>query len=206
MRPGLTHELPSTTVSDRWQESDVPRGADYDRRFETLAATGMDMHGEAALVASYDPAAVLDAGCGTGRVAIELARRGFDVVGTDVDPAMLEAARAKAPDLTWIEADLTDPALDLGRTFDIVVMAGNVLIFVPSGTEEEVIANAARHLSPGGRLVAGYSLRPGGLRPAGHDAYAGAAGLVLEDRWSTWDRAPFASSDTYAVSVHRRPS
>lgn len=164
----------------------------------------MDMHGEAALVASYGPATVLDAGCGTGRVAIELAHRGYDVVGIDVDPAMLEAARAKAPDLTWVEADLTDSSLDLGRTFDIVVMAGNVLIFVPSGTEGQVIANAARHLSCGGRLVAGYSLRPGGLQPSGHDAHAAAAGLTLEDRWSTWDRHPYASSDAYAVSVHRK--
>jgi SAM-dependent methyltransferase len=193
-------------MSDRWQQSDVPRGADYDRRFEDLAAAGMDMHGEAALVASYRPATVLDAGCGTGRVAIELARRGIDVVGADVDSSMLEAARAKSPGLTWVEADLTDPSLDLGRTFDVVVMAGNVLIFVPSGTEGQVIANAARHVSPGGRLVAGYSLRRGGLQPSGHDAYAAAAGLELEDRWSTWDRDPYAPGDAYAVSVHLRHS
>jgi SAM-dependent methyltransferase len=195
-----------TTVYDRWQQSDVPRGADYDRRFADLAAKGMDMHGEAALVASYRPATVLDAGCGTGRVAIELARRGHDVVGVDVDPAMLEAARAKATDLRRDEADLTDPALDLGRTFDVVVLAGNVLIFVPSGSEGQVIANMARHLSPGGRLVAGYSLRPGGLQPTGHDAYASAAGLDLEDRWSTWNRHPYGPGDTYAVSVHLRSS
>ncbi|HWD54063.1 MAG TPA: methyltransferase domain-containing protein [Acidimicrobiales bacterium] len=194
-------------MPDRWQRSDVPRGADYDRRFDDLAATGMDVHGEAALVASYRPATVLDAGCGTGRVAIELHRLGHDVVvGVDVDAAMLEVARAKAPHLTWIEGDLTDPALDLGRTFDLVVMAGNVLIFVPTGTEEQVIANAARHLAPGGRLVAGYSLRRGGLQPPGHDAHATAAGLELEDRWSTWDRHPAAPGDAYAVSVHRRPA
>lgn len=193
-------------MSERWQQSNVPRGAEYDRRFETLAASGMDMHGEAALVASYRPATVLDAGCGTGRVAIELARRGHDVVGVDVDEAMLESARAKAPGLTWIEADLADPAFDLGRTFDVVVMAGNVLIFVPSGTEGAVIANAARHLSPGGRLVAGYSLRPGGIHPVAHDAAAAAAGLVLEDRWSTWDRHAYAPADTYCVSVHLRSS
>src|SRR5580692_530703 len=163
----------------------------------------MDMHGEAALVASYRPATVLDAGCGTGRVAIELSRLGHDVVGVDVDGAMLEAARAKAPDLTWIEGDLTHPALDLGRTFDLVVMAGNVLIFVPTGTEGQVIANAARWLAPGGRLVAGYSLRPGGLDPIRHDALAAAAGLELEDRWSTWDRRPYTPGDAYAVAVHR---
>jgi SAM-dependent methyltransferase len=191
-------------VTDRWQESDAPRGAAYDRRFEELASAGVDMHGEADLVESYGPTRVLDAGCGTGRIAIELNRRGREVVGIDVDSAMLDAARRKAPALEWVEADLTDPHLEFGRTFDVVVMAGNVLIFVPSGTEERVIANAAQWLAPGGRLVTGYSLRSGGLGPARHDTFAAAAGLELENRWSTWDRRPFTPGDAYAVAVHRR--
>jgi SAM-dependent methyltransferase len=192
-------------VGDRWAASDVPRGAAYDRRFAQLAASGADVHGEAALVDSYGPGSVLDAGCGTGRVAIELHRMGHPVVGVDVDAAMLEAARAKAPGLEWVEGDLTDPALDFGRTFDVVVLAGNVLIFVPPGTEGRVVANAARWLAPGGRLVTGYSLRPGGLDPVRHDAFAAAAGLQFEGRWSTWDRRPFGPGDDYAVAVHRRP-
>jgi SAM-dependent methyltransferase len=192
-------------VADRWQESDVPRGTDYDRRFEDLAATGMDMHGEATLVASYAPTSVLDAGCGTGRVALELSRRGHSVVGLDVDEAMLDAARAKAPDLTWIRGDLADPRLDLGgETFDLVVMAGNVLIFVPAGSEGRVIGNAARWLRPGGRLVSGYSIRPGAFDPRQHDTLAARSGLVLEDRWSTWDKRPFSPDDAYVVAVHRR--
>ena len=191
-------------MRDRWRESDVPRGAAYDRRFEDLAATGMDVHGEAALVDSYGPGSVLDAGCGTGRVAIELGRRGHPVVGVDVDEAMLETARAKAPALAWVRGDLADPDLDFEQAFDVVVMAGNVLIFVPSGSEERVIANAARWLRPGGRLVSGYSVRPGGLDPDRHDTVAARSGLVLEDRWSTWDRRPSAPGDGYAVAVHRR--
>jgi SAM-dependent methyltransferase len=191
-------------VGDRWQESDVPRGAAYDRRFEDLAAAGMDMHGEAALVDSFGPGSVLDAGCGTGRVAIELSRRGHRVVGVDVDVAMLESARDKAPGLEWVQGDLADPTLEFGGTFDVVVMAGNVLIFVPAGAEGDVVANAARWLSPGGRLVTGYSLQPGGFGPTQHDALAARAGLALQDRWSTWDRRPYSAGDRYAVAVHRR--
>jgi SAM-dependent methyltransferase len=190
-------------ATNRWMTGDVPRGAHYDRRFEELAATGLDMHGEATLVDSYGPGSVLDAGCGTGRVAIELSRRGHDVVGVDMDPDMLEVARQKAPRLTWVPGDLADPGLTFGRHFDIVVLAGNVLIFVTPGTEGEVVSNLAGHLAPGGRVIAGYSLRPGGFSVAAHDELATQAGLSLEDRWSTWDRSPFTPQSTYAVSVHR---
>ncbi len=191
-------------MSGPWETSDVPRGADYDRRFDDLAASGMDMHGEAALVASYQPASVLDAGCGTGRVAIELSRRGHTVVGVDLDDAMLRAARVKAPELTWVQGDLTNPGLDFGRTFDVVVMAGNVLIFVPPGSEGQVIANAARWLRPGGVLISGYSLRPGGFGPRQHDRLAAGSGLVLRERWSTWAKEPFSPGGSYAVAVHQR--
>ncbi len=183
----------------------MPRGAAYDHRFDRLVAAGVDVHGEAAFVDAYGPGSVLDAGCGTGRVAIELARRGHPVVGVDADTAMLEEARRKAPSLPWVQGDLSDPALDLGRAFDLVVMAGNVLIFVQPGTEGSVIANAARWLVPGGRLVAGYTVRPGGFDTEQHDLLATRAGLVLDERWSTWDRQPFGPGDSYAVSVHRRP-
>ena len=193
-------------MSDRWHDSDVPKGAGYDARFTRLEAAGVDVHGEAALVDSYDPSSVLDAGCGTGRVALELHRRGRQVIGLDVDPVMLDAARGKGPDVRWIEGDLADPGLDLGRTFDLVVMAGNVLIFVEPGTEGRVLANAARWLEPGGRLIAGYSLQPGGFGSSEHDRLAEEVGLTLEDRWSTWDRRPFTQPAGYAVSVHRKGS
>ena len=133
-------------------------GGEYQSRFDALAASGADMHGEADLVASLvaPGASVLDAGCGTGRVAIELARRGHPVVGTDLDASMLAVARERAPDVEWVQSDLA--ALDLGRTFEVVVMAGNVLLFTAPGTEVAVVAGCARHVAPGGLLVAGFQL------------------------------------------------
>ena len=165
-----------------------------------MAAKGESIHGEADFVCRFDPSSVLDAGCGTGRVGIELARRGVDVVGVDLDDSMLASARAKAPDLTWVTGDLLD--VDLGRTFDVVVMPGNVMIFLAPGTETAVVANMARHVSPGGRLVAGFQLRRG-YELSQYDADCVAAGLVLDARYSTWEGAPWRSGGDYAVSVHR---
>jgi SAM-dependent methyltransferase len=191
-------------TGSRWTDrDDVARGAAYDERFERLAASGADVHGEADLVAELAPGGrILDAGCGTGRVAIELAARGHEVVGVDLDPAMLASARRKAPDLTWIHGDLA--TTELGDRFDVVVLAGNVLIFVAPGTEPEVVARCADHLADDGLLVAGFQVQPGGFGPVALDAAAGAAGLELVDRWSTWDRAPWSATDGYQVSVHRR--
>lgn len=175
-------------------------GGSYQERFDALARSGVDVHGEASFVRHYEPATVLDAGCGTGRVAIELARHGIEVVGVDVDRSMLATAGERAPHIDWVEADLT--ALDLGRTFDVVVMAGNVPLFTPPGTEAALVAGVGRHVAPGGVLVAGFSLDRG-YTAGDYDAHAAAAGLVLAERWATWDREPFEGGD-YAVSVHRR--
>jgi SAM-dependent methyltransferase len=192
----------------RWQrQSDVPRGDDYDARWKRLAEAGHGIHGEADLVDSLlrerGGRRVLDAGCGTGRVAIELAARGYDVVGVDLDPGMLAAARAKAPDLTWIEADLA--AFDTGGRFDAVVLAGNVMIFVHPGTEGRVLQVLSEQLVPGGLVVAGFQLRGDRLSLGEYDRLAAEAGLELEVRWATWEREPFTGGD-YAVSVHRRVS
>jgi len=177
-------------------------GAEYQARFDRLAREGIDVHGEAALVLSFGPRSVLDAGCGSGRVAIELDSHGVDVVGVDVDRSMLDEARRRAPTLAWFEADLAE--LDLGRRFDLVVMAGNVLLFTPAGTEEAVVAGCARHVGDAGRLVAGFQLGRG-LSLERYDAACEEVGLELEERWSTWDRRPFGDGAGYAVSVHVRP-
>jgi SAM-dependent methyltransferase len=190
--------------SNRWLECRSVSGETYDATYERRAAAGENVHGEADFVERFAPASVLDAGCGTGRVGRELARRGVEVVGVDLDPEMLATARRKAPDVDWRLADLA--TVDLARTFDAVVMAGNVMIFLAQGSEPAVVANMARHLRPGGVLIAGFQLMPGRLSVERYDEIAEHAGLALLERWSTWDREAWDASRDYAVSVHQQPA
>jgi SAM-dependent methyltransferase len=167
-----------------------------------MAAAGEPVHGEADLLVSFEPASVLDAGCGTGRVAIELARRGIVVAGVDADPDMLERARRKAPDIDWTVADLA--TFDLGRTFDIVVLAGNVLPFVEPSDRAAAVRGCARHLAPGGRLVSGAGLQRGWPTIDELDRWSAEAGLDLEARFGGWGREAWSPGADYAVTVSRR--
>jgi SAM-dependent methyltransferase len=175
----------------------------YDRRWDDLAAAGAAVHGEVDLVAALvgpPHGVVLDAGCGTGRVAIELALRGYATVGVDVDPALLDRARAKAPELEWHLGDLATLPVDTAPgPFVAVVLAGNVMIFVARGTEGAVLTTLASRVAPGGLLIAGFQLT-GRLTLDEYDAAAASAGLAPVDRFATWDRDPFAGGD-YVVTV-----
>ena len=73
---------------------------------------------------------ILDVGCGTGRHAVELARRGFVVTGIDLSPGMLEQARAKAEaagvTVTFRQADAT--AFTVDEPLDVAI-AASILMF-----------------------------------------------------------------------------
>jgi 2-polyprenyl-3-methyl-5-hydroxy-6-metoxy-1,4-benzoquinol methylase len=183
----------------RWlEETGGTRGPEYEARFRALAEQGADLHGEASYVARLLPAgSVLDAGCGIGRVAVELARRGYDVVGVDNDASMLDVARRH--DLSWVQADLA--TLDLGRTFDVVLCAGNVIVYLAPGTEAQVMGRLAAHLAPGGLLVNGW--RTDRLTLAAYEDLVRGAGLVPVVRHSTWDGDPWHEGAAWCVAVDR---
>jgi demethylmenaquinone methyltransferase/2-methoxy-6-polyprenyl-1,4-benzoquinol methylase len=91
----------------------------------------------------------LDVATGTGDLAIELAARGGDVVGTDFSDGMLERARAKAPGLTWERADaLALPYPD--GTFDAATVGFGARNFADLGRG---LREMARVVRPGGRVV-----------------------------------------------------
>lgn len=197
----------------RWSRIAAAAGgaAAYQRRFDELAASGQDVHGEADLVASLvaAPARVLDAGCGTGRVAAELTRRGYRCTGVDAEPDMVSVARERDPATAYAVADLAALALDRPG-FDLVLLAGNVIPLLGPGTLGQVMSRVAAHTRPGGQVVAGFGLDAAHLPPGcpvttaeDYDAACLAAGLTPVTRHATWAGQPWTAGTGYLVALHR---
>jgi demethylmenaquinone methyltransferase/2-methoxy-6-polyprenyl-1,4-benzoquinol methylase len=94
----------------------------------------------------------LDVACGTGDLAIELARRvgtGGEVIGSDFSEEMLERARAKAPGLAWEWGNALDLPYASGR-FDAATVGFGARNF---SDLERGLAEMARVVTPGGRVV-----------------------------------------------------
>lgn len=105
-------------------------------------------------LAGNRPCAVLDMGCGTGRLACQFAARGHRVTGVDPAHAMLGIARSRlgSERVAWVASDAASLALD--TRFDLIVMAGHVFqIFLDDEDVRAALSTLGRHLAPLGRLA-----------------------------------------------------
>jgi SAM-dependent methyltransferase len=110
---------------------------------------------EVEFVASRIPAGarVLDVPCGTGRIAVPLAERGFLVSGLDISETVLAHARAAAPELDLRQGDMRELPWPDG-SFDAALNLWTAFGYFESQQEDErVLAEVARVLAPGGVFV-----------------------------------------------------
>jgi SAM-dependent methyltransferase len=94
---------------------------------------------------------VLEVACGTGRVAIPIAKLGHSITGLDIVPGMLQRAREKSAGLParWVEGDAR--SFDLGERFRLVFMTGNAFqAFVTNEEQAAVLQRARAHLHDDG--------------------------------------------------------
>jgi SAM-dependent methyltransferase len=177
----------------------------YIERFRSMAASGHDLDGEARFVDAIAPrqARILDAGCGPGRVGSRLAALGHDVVGVDVDPALIAAAETDHPAGTWLTRDLAslDLTVDgISEPFDVIVSAGNVMTFLDPLTRRDVLHRLAAHLAPHARLVVGFGAERG-YPFERFFADTDSVGLCSDLTFSTLDMRPFDPTSTFLVAV-----
>lgn len=96
---------------------------------------------------------VLDLGCGTGELAVQMAREN-EVTGVEPAVAMLDIARRRdGGDLvTWVAGDARD--VRLGRTFDFVILTGHSFqVFLTEADQLKLLVTIAHHLADGGKFI-----------------------------------------------------
>ncbi len=98
---------------------------------------------------------VLDVGCGLGLHALELARRGYLVVGLDLSLPMItraaEAAQQEGLRINFLHSDLRE--IGFQGMFDAIVCVGTTFGFFDDDTNRDVLARLCASLKPGGRLL-----------------------------------------------------
>jgi SAM-dependent methyltransferase len=137
-------------------------GANYADSYDALYAD-KDYGAECDLVeeifrhADRPVRSILDLGCGTGRHSVELARRGYELVGVDLSEGMLERARQRAigkaaGSTTFLRGDIQ--TIQLERRFDAVLSMFAVVGYqISDRAVRSTLANVRRHLEPGGVFV-----------------------------------------------------
>jgi SAM-dependent methyltransferase len=106
------------------------------------------------LAAAAGAGPILDLGCGTGRVALHLARRGHRTVGVDLDPELIAALdrRAEGLPLRGVVGDARSFELDEEVALALAPMQLAQLL-ADSAERVECLRCVARHLAPGGRIA-----------------------------------------------------
>jgi SAM-dependent methyltransferase len=124
---------------------------------------------------------ILELGVGTGRVAIPLARAGFEVWGIDSSEVMLERAGCKtgpspAAKLHLLVGDMRD--FELGREFDLIFAGlGGFHHLLTSGDQTACLRCVQRHLAPGGLFACD-------LRPPFHNDWDSGVSVPLYHDWT----------------------
>lgn len=140
--PDDPHSL-YTTLAPLYERTTAEADEAYDDQFRRLVR---------ATPQSAD--AVLELGCGVGRLLPRLEARFSTVVGVDVRPELLRFADLRVRHADVVEADVTDPQFDLGRRFDAVVAFGHLTSRLATDTALAACVETARsHLTPSGVLV-----------------------------------------------------
>ncbi len=105
-------------------------------------------------LAGDQPKAILDMGCGTGRLAVALAARGHRVTGADPSAGMMKVARGRRDTerVRWVDSEAAHLALE--ERFDLIILTGHVFqVFLEDDSVRATLRTLRRHLAPGGRLA-----------------------------------------------------
>ncbi len=197
---------------DRVRANNPEHSARYVQRWRNLTAQGADIYGEARFAAALAAPGgqILDAGCGTGRVAGHLLEQGYRAVGVDLDEVLIAEAKSVYPTGEWAVGDLAtfdygsfesvqvDPGGSAG--FDVIISAGNVMAFLDPTSRVPTLERMRAALGPDGRIVAGFGAGRG-YAFSDYESDLITAGLEVHSTFSSWDLRPFGARSDFLVCV-----
>jgi SAM-dependent methyltransferase len=212
---------------DFYRKSSNAEAYDYDMGRSADATGDVPFYLELARQAGERGQAVLELGCGTGRVTIPIALAGVEVVGLDDAPAMLDVARRKAAaagaTVRWVTADMR--SFDLWQRFGLVIIPFRS--FLHMLTEDDQAACLERvfaHLLPGGRFALNFFTQPLAGRPGipkvstiyrslrvryvtrrEMEELLTNAGFEIEGVFGGFNNEPLTASSSELVWIARRP-
>ena len=193
-------------------------GADFDTIYADKVETDATVDFLAELAERHPNPSVLEFGIGTGRLAIELHRRGLRVAGIEASKRMVAVLREKAP-TAQIDIAIGDyVSTRVPGSFSLVVLSfDNVLDPRGLPAQLSIFENAARHLTPGGcfvidavilgrwrRIAATRAVRDAYASPGELDGIAHAHGMTCIARYASWARAAFTAHSRRHISVYER--
>lgn len=173
---------------DRWDRQQERYMADREERFTVVADVLADL--------APDSSFVVDLGCGPGSMSDRLGARlpQATFVGVDSDRLLLELGRARYPGISFVEADLADPAWPalsgLPERVDAAV-SSTALHWMPAESLEQLYGEVAGLLRPGGVFVNADHLMSGSpvldtLSRSVRDARASRVGVDDNEEWRAW--------------------
>lgn len=181
---------------------------EYVEKFTRKYDAGEDTAGEARFIDAVAArgSAILDGGCGTGRVGGALTAAGHRVLAVDRSRRLIEVARRYFPRTSYQVRDLLEVTADdllaagLPNRVDIVVLAGNVMPCLAPGTERRVLERLVGLLGDHGRLVLGFRTdREYSVTDLERDQQA--LGLTEQHRFSDWQLGAWRDDSPWIVSM-----
>jgi SAM-dependent methyltransferase len=148
---------------------------------------------------------VLDVPCGAGRLAIELASRGYRPTGVDISPEFLDAARAEARErsleIEWRQGEMRDLPWD--REFDAAYCAGSSFGFFGDQGDAAFVSAVARTLRPGGRFFADFKAAESVL-PSFRESYEMRLGDLVFAARNRYDPLTGTMENLYTITRGER--